>query len=84
MALKIETTITLQLIQAAAAADSAKSLYEALNSLNHFGGDGTTVELVPDIPACDSMWCWYAKRDNGDCYYNGGLLHRDGEWSLHS
>jgi len=82
--LKVRDGVTLQLIRAAAKTSSVDSLLENLERLDAFGPDGTTVELGPDFPASENLWYWTASRSDGERWYEGGLLHRDGNWTLHS
>lgn len=90
MMLEARTEIMMQVIEVANQTDSLSSLLDALKHLdNFFGRERAVVKLGPCFPASGSLWDWAAfkKKDDGalsDCFYNGGLLYRDGEWSLHS
>ena len=63
--------------------NTVSSLLENLVHLDHMCGPKACTELKPDLPVSENLWLWYARDGVGSVQLFGGLLCRDGEWSLH-
>jgi len=89
----LEIMSTASLISAMKAAESTNTQDSLIGNLlwldKAFGHKEVVVRLYADLPASERSLCWSAhkiidgKREDA-CFYNGGLVLHDTEWSIHS